>query len=179
MALPVFLYLRQVAKVEPIAYLGITRRGLLAGAVIGAGWFALYFLLFGVLRGVPANWSLTFGRWVSTLTLATFAEEVLFRGFLLQGWRRLHEFWRAAAGSAILFAGIHWPGWILLGEKPLPEMATLSLPILLLGLALAWLREKTGSLAEAGKNSSKRASSTCSFSRVHVYDWKTIPVSSQ
>jgi membrane protease YdiL (CAAX protease family) len=70
---------------------------------------------------------------VAFVGFAPLAEEVFFRGVAYAAWRREHGVRRATIGSAVLFAVIHF--------------SLLSLvPILLLGIWLAWLYERTRSL---------------------------------
>jgi hypothetical protein len=67
------------------------------------------------------------------LVAAPLAEEVFFRGFLLQGLARRLPFWPAAVITSALFAVAHiW--W------------QLYLPIFVLGLVFSWLFWRTGSL---------------------------------
>jgi len=67
------------------------------------------------------------------LLAAPLAEEIFFRGFLLQGLARRLTFWPAAIISSALFALAHvwWQFY---------------LPVFVLGLAFAWLFWRTGSL---------------------------------
>lgn len=67
------------------------------------------------------------------LVAAPLGEEVLFRGFLLQGLARRWGFWPAAVVTSAVFTLAHvWPH--------------LYVPIFIMGLAFAWLFWRTGSL---------------------------------
>lgn len=67
------------------------------------------------------------------LVVAPLGEEVLFRGFLLQGLARRWGFWPAAVVTSAVFALAHiWP--------------YLYVPIFIMGLSFAWLFWRTGSL---------------------------------
>jgi membrane protease YdiL (CAAX protease family) len=70
---------------------------------------------------------------ILVLVAAPFAEEVFFRGFLLQGLARRWRFWPAAVVTSALFALAHiwWQFY---------------LPVFVLGLAFSWLFWRTGSL---------------------------------
>lgn len=84
-----------------------------------------------LLRAVPDG-----PRVVTALvavTLAPLLEETLFRGVLFASLRPRLGFWPAALASAAAFAALH-------GD--LPRL----LPLTFLGLVLAWLYERTGSL---------------------------------
>ena len=70
---------------------------------------------------------------ILVLGAAPFAEEVFFRGFLLQGLARRWRFWPAAVVSSALFAFAHiWWQFFL--------------PVFVLGLAFSWLFWRTGSI---------------------------------
>lgn len=66
---------------------------------------------------------------------APVSEEVFFRGFFFGGLRGRLSFWAAAAISALLFGLVHIPS----GIAQAPALAVL-------GLLLAWLYERSGSL---------------------------------
>jgi membrane protease YdiL (CAAX protease family) len=70
---------------------------------------------------------------VAVVILAPIAEEVFFRGVVFNAWLREGGRRWAYIGSAALFAVIHL------------SLVSL-LPIFLLGLALAWVYERTGNL---------------------------------
>ena len=66
---------------------------------------------------------------------AAFAEEVFFRGFFFSGLRQRYSLWPAALISGVSFGIVHAP------TGPLAVI-----PLAVLGVALAWLYERTGSL---------------------------------
>jgi membrane protease YdiL (CAAX protease family) len=68
-----------------------------------------------------------------TILLSPVAEEVFFRGVLFSSLRARCGFWAAALMSSLVFAGLH------LSPVHFPSL-------LVLGLVLAWLYERTGSL---------------------------------
>ena len=53
--------------------------------------------------------------------------------------------WRAIAATAGLFVLVHWPNWVWMGRPPM-ALADASASILVQGLVLGFLRERTGSL---------------------------------
>jgi membrane protease YdiL (CAAX protease family) len=74
--------------------------------------------------------------WLVVLAIVLFApiaEELFFRGIVFNAWRREASRRWAYVGSAALFAVIHF------------QLVSL-VPIFLLGLALAWVYERSGSL---------------------------------
>lgn len=89
-------------------------------------------------RLVPAfvtdsDWGSRFALVAATLALVPLIEETLFRGVLFRSLRAVWPFWAAAGASALIFAVGHmsWPAL---------------LPYFLVGLVLARLYERTGSL---------------------------------
>lgn len=75
---------------------------------------------------------------VTAVLLAPALEETLFRGLLLPALRRRWNFWPAAVAVTAVFTGLH----VAQTGAYLPALAG----IFACGLALAWLREQTGSL---------------------------------
>jgi uncharacterized protein len=113
--LPVFLYLRYVDRVNPIAYLKLNqywKRGVLIGLAISVLNFAGMLVRFG-----PPHPSMSYVTWNSVLgtsILVGFIEEIPFRGFILQKFQKVFPFWIANLLSSLLFLGIHLPGWVML-----------------------------------------------------------------
>ena len=67
--------------------------------------------------------------------LAPIAEELFFRGFLFAGLRTRWSLWPAAITSGLIFGSVHAPTGI-----------TTVVPLAVLGFALCWLYDRTGSL---------------------------------
>ena len=74
---------------------------------------------------------------VLIIGVAPISEEIFFRGFLFGGLRRGLPFVLAALVSALIFGAFHYTGESSL--TVLPQLAVL-------GLALAWIYERTGSI---------------------------------
>jgi membrane protease YdiL (CAAX protease family) len=70
---------------------------------------------------------------LSVAIVTPIAEELLFRGYILDSIKRMHGDWPAIIGSALLFALVHFN---LFGM----------VPIIMAGVIYGWLRIKTGSL---------------------------------
>lgn len=70
---------------------------------------------------------------LAIVILAPLAEELLFRGFIFQGFRKKMPFWPTAILVSLLFALVHW-------------QVNVGLDVFALSLVLCWLRERTGSL---------------------------------
>jgi membrane protease YdiL (CAAX protease family) len=67
--------------------------------------------------------------------LAPIAEELFFRGFVFAGLRTRWSLWPAAITSGLIFGSVHAPTGI-----------TTVVPLAVLGFALCWLYDRTGSL---------------------------------
>lgn len=151
---PVFLYLRHVDRIPPWRYLGITTRpdaaAVLRGAVLSAAYLALG-LFVGVRvegRRIVPPWTLSLDYWLEialTLPIACLAEEVVFRGFLLTKTRELMGPWKAVLLTSVLFAAIHWPGWIASGGMR-GELGLMSASVFGVGVLLGHLFQTTRSL---------------------------------
>jgi CAAX protease family protein len=72
---------------------------------------------------------------ISIIVLAPLAEEIFFRGFFFAGLRKRWSLWPAALLSGAIFGLVH-----------APTGPTAAIPLAGLGVGLAWLYNKTGSL---------------------------------
>ena len=113
--LPVFLYLRYLDRVDPLAYLKL-RQHWLRGIVIGLAISLLILLLSLAQQGWPRPrpGALTWNSILSTSLLIGFFEEIPYRGFVFQklgGWMSRTS---AVVISSLLFVAIHLPGWLSL-----------------------------------------------------------------
>jgi membrane protease YdiL (CAAX protease family) len=113
--IPVFLYLRYIDHVNPVAYLKLNqywKRGILLGLAL-----TLLNFLGTMLRFGPPHPSLHYVTWNSILgtsILIGFFEEIPFRGFIFQKLQEKFPVWIANLLSSLLFLCIHLPGWIML-----------------------------------------------------------------
>ena len=113
--LPVFVYLRYIDGVNPIAYLKLVinwKRGVIVGLAL-----SLLNLFGSMIRfGWPQAGvhSFTWNSLLSTSILIGFIEEIPYRGFMLQKFAEYYGFWTAAIITSVLFLCIHLPGWISL-----------------------------------------------------------------
>lgn len=122
--LPVFLYLRVIDRVSPVRFLLLDtfprgRRLRFAVAVIAIflelGIVSAILFQGGSLAGfvttTPARWA----QLLAQMSIIAFAEEVLFRGFILGKLSRFRpqaSSFRPVLISSILFILIHIPGWL-------------------------------------------------------------------
>jgi membrane protease YdiL (CAAX protease family) len=109
---PVLLIVSRALGQPPVEYLGFVRlrQGVLVGLAVGAMFVALMAVIDAFTRS-HALPSLTWPT-LNALVVAPISEEVVFRGFALKaledsGWR----FWPANGIAAVLFLGLHLPGW--------------------------------------------------------------------
>jgi uncharacterized protein len=86
-----------------------------------------------MLKKFPDGWpGLVLALFLGAV-IAPISEETFFRGFIFAGLRKDYQFWIAAGIGSMIFAVGHMvPGAIL--------------PLCVLGLLFAWLRERTGSI---------------------------------
>ena len=113
--LPVFLYLRYVDHVDPVAYLKLKSNWKI-GIIVGVAFTLVNFLLSAAAYGIPPfnSDALTWNSIIGTSFLIGFVEEIPFRGFVLQKLNERMSFWAANVISSLLFLLIHFPGWIAL-----------------------------------------------------------------
>ena len=113
--MPVFLYLRFMDHVHPVAYLKLNqywKRGVLLGLALSLLNFFGMLLRFGPPH--PSLHAVTWNSVFSTSILIGVFEEIPFRGFVFQKLQEQFPFWTANLLSSLLFLGIHLPGWIML-----------------------------------------------------------------
>jgi membrane protease YdiL (CAAX protease family) len=91
-------------------------------------------LLTTLLQGAPSS-ALWVGALVYVIAIVPALEEMVFRGFVQAPFVRRWGRWPGIATSSALFAFAH-----LTDPQAIP-------PLLVLGMVLGWLRERTGSLA--------------------------------
>lgn len=128
----------------PFRAMGLTR-----GGAAGLGVGALVGLALLALDALRARWA--DGRWPGLPAdplwagISPAVEEVALRGALLALLQRLLGFWPANLLAALVFVAAHLPGWWVAGT-----LSRRSLPwdvgvLLVLSLALGWLKGRTGS----------------------------------
>jgi len=113
--LPVFLYLRYLDRVDPLAYLKL-RQHWLRGIVIGFA-MSLFILLLSVAQHGwphPRPGGLTWNSVLSTSLLIGFFEEIPYRGFVFQKLCAWTSRTSAVVMSSLLFVAVHLPGWLSL-----------------------------------------------------------------
>lgn len=144
---PVFLFLKFVIGEKPISFLKLDaniKTGVLYGVIAGIGYAALVIARIILTTASFSLKSVPLEAWFTAITVATIIEEIAFRGFLLQTFERVMNFWTANVLTAILFVAVHFPGWIILGNAPLlPNKLMAMAEIFFLGLLLGFLFKRT------------------------------------
>ena len=136
---PVWLYLRFVDGVDPVAYLKLrhhVRRGVLVAIALTALNLAGSLARFGVphLSLERVTWNSMLG----TSVLVGFIEEIPYRGFILQKLGERLDFWLANLVTSLLFLSIHLPGWVALHTLRADAAATVFVLSVVLGMAFRY-----------------------------------------
>jgi uncharacterized protein len=143
--LPVLLIVR-VRQQEPIAtYLWLKngRAGARVGVLLGIGFAAVSLVADIATRHF--GWPAAGFALVNVLFVAPLFEEVVFRGFFLRQVQDSHvAFWPANIIAALMFLGLHLPGWYFVGRLK-PAQAILALGICAVGLVAGYARRKAES----------------------------------
>ncbi len=134
---------------EVLGTLGLRRTARSAIKIAGIAWFA-YFVAAAIYSTIippkqedvggqlgvgDANLLIAITAVALVAVVGPIWEEVFFRGFLFSGLRQGMTFWPAAAISGLLFGLVH-----------APEGISIVIPLGILGAALAWVYERTGSI---------------------------------
>jgi membrane protease YdiL (CAAX protease family) len=140
---PVWLYLRYVDGVEPLAYLKLKHnvpRGFVAALVLTMVNVLGMLLRFGLPH--PSLSRVTWNSVLGTSLLVGVVEEIPYRGFMLQKLAERMPFWRANVITSALFLAIHLPGWMALHTFRTGSAIT----IFVFGLVMAVVFRFAGSL---------------------------------
>jgi uncharacterized protein len=134
-----------ISAPAPAALLGLGLAAGLAFLLVNLllSWF---FSAIGVIQNQAAQYPLQPGDWTGQLLialagtlLAPVGEELFFRGYVYGALRERFGVVASCVGSAALFAAAH-----LLSATQ--GLAALIVPVFVLGVLLAWLRERSASL---------------------------------
>jgi uncharacterized protein len=143
--LPVLLIVK-LRREEPVAaylWLKNLRNGVRVGILCGVAVAALS-LLADVLTK-HFGWPSPGFALVNVLLIAPLFEEVVFRGFFLRELQESHiAFWPANIIAALMFLGLHLPGWYFVGLLR-PAQAVVAFGICLVGLVAGYARRRAGS----------------------------------
>ena len=120
------------------------------GVVVGSGFAILYFSIF-LWRNFDAGQSafhlpLGFSIWFNFIVGSPFAEEIFFRGLLLQELKAVMGTTKATLISAFAFGFLHLPQWLILDNLHGVELLSIFISIFTYGIIFALLVNLTRSL---------------------------------
>lgn len=151
---PLLIYLKKVEHAIPIQFLKLDTfprgKSLLQGAGIMAAFLLACVLNSIFLQGGSLSRlsEFTTSRWISlisSMSIISIVEEIVYRGFIFQKLRSAFSFHRTNLYTAFLFLLIHLPGWLYM-QGPHWGMLTLAASIFVAGWIFGWVREVTASL---------------------------------
>jgi membrane protease YdiL (CAAX protease family) len=142
---PILLIVSCVQKRPAVPYLGLTgfARGARVGSVVGA----TFVLLSAIVNVFTRSHALPGPSWglLSALTVAPLFEEVMFRGYALKALEDSgYRFWPANTIAAILFLGLHLPGWHFMGTLG-GSQVVIGLSVVIVGMVAGYARRRSNS----------------------------------
>lgn len=143
---PTWLYIKYYLHTNPFNYLRMkvnVNLGLFWGVVLSL-LLGLYFAIETyIIKQQSFQFSLSINDYLNGILLAGIAEEIVFRGFILQEINKKVAFGKANVITALLFLVIHYPVWI--HNNIFFHFGT-HVYIFVLGLLFGFVYKKTGSL---------------------------------
>ncbi len=145
--LPVILL---TLKQNPLKYLKLYNnvfRGLTIGIITGLIIITLRCLIIYLIKGfITFNFNIPVGFWLNGIIFVGLSEEVVFRGYLLQKIESISSFWIANIISAVLFAIMHFPIWIMVKNLGALEIIGEIRSMIFMGLIFGYVFKKAQSL---------------------------------
>lgn len=143
---PTLLYIKYYLHTYPFDFLRMN-----VNVIRGLFWGVVLSLLVGIyfafetyiINQQSFQFSLSIDDYLNVFLMAGIAEEIVFRGLILQEINKKMTFWKANVLTALLFLVIHYPVWIY-NEKFFHFGAHVY--VLILGLLFGLVYKKTGSL---------------------------------
>lgn len=143
---PVWIYIKFYLHSSPISYLKMdinVKGGFLWGVVLSLLLGLCLILEAYIFNGVSFHFSLSFDDYLNTFLMAGLAEEIVFRGLVLQELNKRLAFWKANVITALLFLVIHYPIWIY---NDIIFQFGSHIYVIFIGLLFGFVYKKTGSL---------------------------------
>lgn len=143
---PVWIYIKFYLHSSPISYLKMdinVKRGFLWGVVLSLLLGLCLILEAYIFNGVLFHFSLSFDDYLNTFLMAGLAEEIVFRGLVLQELNKRLAFWKANVITALFFLVIHYPIWIY---NDIIFQFGSHIYVIFIGLLFGFVYKKTGSL---------------------------------
>ena len=136
----------------PFKYVKLTTRvdlqGLMIATLVVAAWLSVVIVVEATLSGKTIAAMLFHGDWLMILAgvvVSPISEEILFRGFFLNGLNESLSFWKSNVISAAVFMLVHVPYWVSKNGLSGPVLKDLA-NVFLLGCLFGWVMKKTNSL---------------------------------
>ncbi|UPW81496.1 CPBP family intramembrane glutamic endopeptidase [Lysinibacillus sp. Ag94] len=143
---PTWLYIKYYLHTYPFDFLRMNVnviRGLFWGVVLSL-LVGLYFAFETyIINQQSFQFSLSIDDYLNVFLMAGIAEEIVFRGLILQEINKKMTFWKANVLTALFFLVIHYPVWIY-NEKFFHFGGHVY--VLILGILFGFVYKKTGSL---------------------------------
>jgi uncharacterized protein len=143
---PTWLYIKYYLYTNPFDYLKMNvnvKKGLFWGIILSL-LVGLYFAIETyIIKQQSFQFSLSIDDYLNVFLMAGIAEEIVFRGFILQELNKKMAFWKANVITALLFLVIHYPVWIY--NDIFFHFGT-HVYVFTLGLLFGLVYKKTGSL---------------------------------
>ena len=143
---PTWLYIKYYLHTNPFDYLRMN-----VYVIKGLFWGVVLSLLVGfyfsietyIIHQQSFQFSLSIDDYLNSFIMAGIAEEIVFRGLILQELNKRLAFWKANMITALLFLAIHYPIWIY---NDLIFQFGSHIYVFLIGFLLGFVYKKTGSL---------------------------------
>jgi len=143
---PTWLYIKYYIHTNPVDYLRLN-----VHVLKGVFWGVVLSLLVGFYFTIQTyfihqqsfQFSLSIDDYLNVFIMAGIAEEIVFRGLILQEINKKMIFWKANVITALLFLVVHYPVWIY--NEIFFQFGT-HLYVFGLGLIFGFVYKKTGSL---------------------------------
>ena len=136
----------------PFKYVKLTTRvdlqGLMIATLVVAAWLTVVIVVEATLSGKTIAAMLLHRDWLMILAgviVSPILEEILFRGFFLNGLNESLSFWKSNVISAALFMLTHSPYWVSKNGFSGPVLKNAA-NVFLLGCLFGWVMKKTNSL---------------------------------
>ncbi len=143
---PVWLYINYYLCTNPISYLKMNvnvKKGLSLGIFLSFLLGICLILEAFIFNDVSFRFQLSFDDYLNTFVMAGLAEEIVFRGLILQELNKRLAFWKSNVITAILFLVIHYPIWIY---NDIIFHFGSHIYVFLIGLLFGYIFKKTNSL---------------------------------
>lgn len=143
---PSWLYIKYTLHTSAISYLKMNvnvKKGLIWGIILslllGFGLISEAY----IFNDASIQFSLSFDDYLNTFIMAGLAEEIVFRGLILQEINKRLVFWKANVITSLLFLVIHYPIWI---HDDIIFHFGSHIYVFFIGLLFGFVFKRTGSL---------------------------------